>query len=305
MDDLERRLRDRVRSVPPVSAGEARDRAPAQARADARRRRIALGAGAVLVLTVVGVATVALTRRDRLGVDIGGDANARRYEVDATVIDAGDGPMVCAEVQSSRPPRCGAGWPVQGFDWGEVAFETANGVRWGDFNLVGTWNGHRLVLAAAPGAATPNPPDDSALRSPCPASDAPLDSEAAEQLFAVVQRSPDYAGFWIDPSNGNVNVAFTGDIGSRREQLAATYGDAVCVVPREASISELRTARAELAPYVATRTNGLYMVSVDEAAGVVVAHVAVDDAETRQWIRSVSSRPDLVQPDGFLVASER
>jgi hypothetical protein len=47
------------------------------------------------------------------------------------------------------------------------------------------------------------------------------------------------------------------------------------------------------------------MVSVDEAAGVVVAHVAVDDAATRQWIRSVSSRPDLVQPDGFLVASER
>jgi hypothetical protein len=304
MDDLERRLREHVRSVAPVGPGEARERAVAQARGDRRRRRLAVSVGAAVALVAAGASAVALARRPGLGVDVGSSRDGARYEVDATVIDAGAGPVACAEVLASRPPSCGAGWPVQGLDWEEVDSETANGVRWGELRLVGTWNGHRLVLVEPPGPAAAVPPDDGALRSPCSATANPLDDDTIEQLHAVVKGAPELAGFWVDPESGNVNVAFAGDIRARRQALAEQYGDAVCVVQRDASLETLRAVEAELAGAVANRDHGLYLVSIDEAAGTVVAHVAVADDATRRFVREVSSRPDLVRIAPFLQSNE-
>ncbi|UUZ60475.1 hypothetical protein [Nocardioides sp. B-3] len=60
-----------------------------------------------------------------------------------TVLDDGDGPELClGGVAQSLPPQC-SGPAV--LDWARAdhagAYEEANGVRWGDFTLVGEWDG--------------------------------------------------------------------------------------------------------------------------------------------------------------------
>lgn len=71
---------------------------------------------------------------------------ARHYQVTATVLeDRKHGPQLCGAVAESLPPQCG-GPDIIGWDWETVPSESAAGTRWGDYTMVGTWDGERFTL---------------------------------------------------------------------------------------------------------------------------------------------------------------
>src|SRR5688572_15691269 len=83
-----------------------------------------------------------------------------RYEGSGTVLDKkGVGPQLClGAVASSLPPQCG-GIPLVGWDWGKVEGEqTAGETTWGEYRVVGTFDGTRLTPTEPPGA--PQYPQD-------------------------------------------------------------------------------------------------------------------------------------------------
>jgi hypothetical protein len=94
----------------------------------------------------------------------------QRYSINATVLENRDhGPELCAGfILQSLPPICG-GPVVVGWDWTKINGARAVGdVRWGEFHLVGTWDGSRFTPteppAASPLRGTPGGP----LRMPLP-----------------------------------------------------------------------------------------------------------------------------------------
>ncbi|GAB2621294.1 hypothetical protein GCM10027168_61580 [Streptomyces capparidis] len=85
-----------------------------------------------------------------------------RFRVTATVLESPDhGPQLCHTVAESLPPQC-AGPDVVGWDWSRVRAQTENGTTWGEYRLVGTWDGKRFTpteppAAASSGAGAPEP----------------------------------------------------------------------------------------------------------------------------------------------------
>ena len=65
----------------------------------------------------------------------------------STILDDGDGAELCVGgVAESYPPQCG-GPPITNWNWAdhEGDFEEASGVRWGDFHVVGTFDGETFT----------------------------------------------------------------------------------------------------------------------------------------------------------------
>lgn len=90
---------------------------------------------------------------------------AHHYQVTATVLEDGKhGPQLCGAVAESLPPQCG-GPDIIGWDWETVPSESAAGTRWGDYTMVGTWDGERFTLveparpAGEQDPVTPEAPD--------------------------------------------------------------------------------------------------------------------------------------------------
>jgi hypothetical protein len=87
--------------------------------------------------------------------DTGGDDGPRRYDATATVLERpGDLPELCeGAIAESYPPQC-SGKPIVGWDWNDVDGETsASGTTWGEYHVVGTWDGEQLTLTEKPTAA--------------------------------------------------------------------------------------------------------------------------------------------------------
>lgn len=81
--------------------------------------------------------------------------DAPRYEARLTVLESPEhGPELCFNVEDSSPPQCG-GLPLSGWDWAEVDGEdTASGTTWGEYHVVGTYDGTLLTLTETPSEAT-------------------------------------------------------------------------------------------------------------------------------------------------------
>ena len=75
---------------------------------------------------------------------------AQLLEGSGTVLDDGSGPQLClGGVAESLPPQCG-GIPLVGWDWGAVeGEESAAGTTWGDFQVVGTYDGEVFTVTDA------------------------------------------------------------------------------------------------------------------------------------------------------------
>jgi hypothetical protein len=95
----------------------------------------------------------------------------------ATVMDTGSPELCLGPVAESYPPQC-RGIPLRGWDWAEhQPFETSGDVRWGQFLVVGTFDGTTMTVTRAIPEATydpavlelPGPPDE-----PGPTGDAGL-----------------------------------------------------------------------------------------------------------------------------------
>ena len=99
------------------------------------------------------------------------DAAEALYEATGTVLEApGGGPMLClGPMLMSLPPQCGD-IPIRGWSWDAVEGEQRHGgVRWGEFRVVGRYDGETfaLVEAGPPGPAQAEPVEDLFV-PPCP-----------------------------------------------------------------------------------------------------------------------------------------
>ncbi len=193
-----------------------------------------------------------------------------RYEATATVLEQpGRGPMLClGAMLMSLPPQCGD-IPLAGWSWDAVeGAQEHSGVRWGEFHVVGTYDGETFTVEeAGPPEPAPAEPVEDMFLPPCPepeggwlagASSAPSqeDTDAAERY---AQRQPDYVRSWVhhvgDPAGPDeyeeelpvVYVAvFTGDAARHEPELRARWQGPLCVVERAVvSARDGRRIRAE------------------------------------------------------------
>ncbi|MBF4624726.1 hypothetical protein [Clavibacter sp. VKM Ac-2872] len=154
----------------------------------------------------------------------------------ATVLQrtADDGAMLCAGgTADSLPPLCG-GPVIAGWDWDAVDDEeTVSGVTWGDYDVVGTWDGTTFTLTRAP-VPTSEPTGNPALPTPWPD---PADQASVDRALA------DYGqAMTADAGAGTTGFLGTGDAGGRAEvdvfyddgtmqaEADATYGADVVVI---------------------------------------------------------------------------
>ncbi len=130
----------------------------------------------------------------------------------ATVLDEGDGPMLClGGVAMSLPPQC-SGPAVVGWDWAEhPEAESASGVTWGEFTMVGTWDGTTFTPSEVRETTAEDWPEEDVtalFASRCEEPEGgwiPLDratttDAALSAAHRVAEKLPGYAISWGDQS---------------------------------------------------------------------------------------------------------
>lgn len=237
-----------------------------------------------LVVAAVGIAVV-------LGADgavsLAGERRAPRYVVEATVIqEPGRGPRLCWGVEDSLPPQCSAGIPLDDWAWADVPrVERRRGTTWGDYRLVGTYDGGRFRVQRV---TTPRPARPGYgivdFRSRCEAppggwrdrDETRLGTGDFSALVDAARASPDFAGMWFGGAEGIqlTNVAFTGSVDARRPALEELWGGPLCVLRYRYSSTELLAVQAALSPDLARRL-GLELTGsyVDEPGNRLVLGV--------------------------------
>lgn len=225
-----------------------------------------------------------------------------RYEVSTTVLqDAKHGPELClGAVATSLPPQCG-GPPIVNWDWDKVAGEErVGGTIWGDYHVVGTFDGKAFTLTEPAGAPRPPAAAPPPEKSPCPkpsggwnASDPSRASDAdLQKLNETARREKDFAGLWLsdDPRPPNseyqdvsklvVNVAFTGDLERHERELRRIWGGALCVTKHRHTYAELEKIQNDVTSRLGADF-GLDMLSVaaEENHDLVTAEVVLADAD--------------------------
>ncbi len=236
----------------------------------------------------------------------------QRYTVTTTVLESPEhGPQLClGGVAESYPPQCG-GPDIRGWEWDAVeGEESSNGTTWGDYTVVGTWDGGRLTLtepatAPDPNADPPEPDGGMELSTPCPppsggwavVDPATATQEGLDAAIAYAQAQPEHAGTWVDqsinpasddpvidtgePSGAALmndptllilNLRFTGDPKSHEEEIRAVWGGSLCLSPAERTLAEL----AQIEEEVRESLDPL-LTSSSESQGVVEVHVVVAD----------------------------
>jgi hypothetical protein len=232
------------------------------------------------------------------------DGAAPIYEGDGTVLDEGGSPQLClGGVADSLPPQCD-GVPIEGWTWDAVeGEETVGDVSWGDYHVVGTYDGETIHLDRAepvrpaddrgdPFAAPCDEPDGGWL-TPDPGLADDGDVVAA---MRVVEPIRGYAGLWIDrigprPHGGTAPVvlvvAFTDAPASHEAAIREVWGGPLCLAAVRYSYRELRQAQRELGDGAATEA-GLDMlwssVNVTENR-VELGTVVADDADQARMDR--------------------
>jgi hypothetical protein len=170
------------------------------------------------------------------------------YEGTGTVLEAPEhGPQLClGGVDDSYPPQC-EGTELVGWDWAGVDDEeSSGGTTWGDYHVVGAWDGERFTVTEPPGPPqyvdSPDPGFVQACDDPTGDPDVPETEELALQDSSdVVRRYVSY-----DPFVVNVLVR----PGAADEITAAVrdqWDGLLCVVERdEPTEDELRAVQDEL-----------------------------------------------------------
>jgi len=156
-----------------------------------------------------------------------------------TVLDDGTRPEVClGVVAESFPPQCG-GPPLVGWDWreqrlvlgqpggGGTGYEQAGAVRWGQYALVGRWNGESFTLTTAVPEAQYEPPTEA--QRPLPEPEEPVDSATLRRLAReLLGGLPGALSSGAEGGRAHVEVVY--DDGSLQEWADGRYGAGVVVV---------------------------------------------------------------------------
>jgi len=246
----------------------------------------------------------------------------QRYRATTTVLEAvGREPMLClGAIATSLPPQCGD-VPIANWDWASVPGEQRrSGVIWGEYSVVGTFDGTSFtVLQARRSQGAEGPTDDTfPIETPCkepdggwvavdPSRATDADLQAARR-WAEAQH--DFAGVWIDhtrrssesghPGPYVLNVAFTGDLDGRWAMLRELWGGPLCLVRYGRTYQELRRIQNELANRAAADVGLQLLWSSTDVVhnqveiGVVVADAAAQTALDRLYgIGAVRISPAL------------
>ena len=142
-----------------------------------------------------------------------------------TVIDAGRPVLCVGGVAESFPPQC-SGPVLLDWDWAGARgmFEKANGVRWGDFAVTGSFDGESLrVTEAIPAALYDAPP----LPEPTPgAAGAGLPEAELQRIQEdAYQQLPGAVS--AGSTDGVVDIAVVYDDGSLQAWADREYGEGV------------------------------------------------------------------------------
>lgn len=246
---------------------------------------------------------------DPIGEPSGGATDGPQlYEANTTVLESPDhGPELCfGGVADSLPPQCG-GVPIEGWDWQLVeGEESLAGTTWGDFRVMGTYDGERFTLVEA-GPYRAQGPDDHDITVPCPEPaggwSAPDPERATEadlrRVMRAAEAEPDSAGFWIDyvhqtsestpPEETIAVAAFTGDLERHERELRELWGGPLCLVEHERTMDELLRAQRELGGDIRRELglqvtwSGTFVVENVVDVGVVVAPEEVGRAVDERY----------------------
>ena len=236
----------------------------------------------------------------------------------ATVLDEGDGPMLClGGIAMSLPPQC-SGPDVAGWDWAEhPEADSAGGVRWGGYTMVGSWDGTTFtptdVRLTTPGD---HPAEDltTLFASRCAEPEGgwvPVDpdtttDEALSAGHRVAEKLPDYAISWgdqsinpqweasqdlgggegsleveramNDPRYTVLNVGVTEDVGRAEAAVRAVWGGALCVSQFANTQDRLREVMERLADLPGGLGRGYG--SIGNTVEISVVH---DDGSIQAW----------------------
>ena len=330
MDDIERALRrELVADAAAVEPPE--DAWPRVRRALVRRRvvrAVAVG-GSTAVMVAALVVVVSAAPFGPRGVDIAPLASDTTspapsaaptwslsptpvgnvlVEANATVLEAGGevpaagrhAPELClGAVLTSLPPQCG-GVPISNWNWDDVEGEEhASGVTWGEYHVVGTFDGATLTLTEPAGPRQQFPSEDMDFTPPCAephggwASAAAADGSEVDvdRAMRIAQRSEDYAAAWMYnleppgeftdwPRAVVIVAAFTGDIERHEAELRDVWDGPLCVARFERTYRELRRIQKQLPAVTEELGLEMLMTSVDVTRNVVDLHVVwIDDAQ--------------------------
>jgi hypothetical protein len=176
--------------------------------------------------------------------------------------------------------------------------QSVNGTTWGDYHLVGTYDGTTFTLTES--ASAPRPRTPAALpnfATPCPeppggwgvVDPSKVALSDYQAFMSAAQSPPDYAGMWVDESTNHdgiagvpiktvMNVAYTGSLDQHRADLAAVWGGPICVVSHARSEADLRAIQSEIVADNG-KALGLQIQSsfTDDVANVVNATAMVLD----------------------------
>jgi hypothetical protein len=228
-----------------------------------------------------------------------------------TVLDDGGGPELClGGTLDSYPPQCG-GPELVGWGWSEHdgGFETANGVRWGEFVVTGAFDGTSFTpsdVVPADEWVDEQPDGVRDFTTPCPEPEGGwrvLEAERTtrrtqEQTLRVASRLDDYAEAWVDQSinplsddpDGQdeeigmndprllvLNVRVTGDVAAAEAVLRETWGGALCVSQAQHTDAELRKIQMAMNDVPGV----IYSEHGQDRVDVGVAH---DDGSIQAWV---------------------
>jgi hypothetical protein len=269
---------------------------------------------AAAVLTVLGAATACSTEAEMKAVDPSGAGDpaaaapsgeaptpvpdgAVRTQGLVMVLDDGDGPEMClGGVAESYPPQCG-GPALADFAWGDVGFEEASGVRWGQYALTGTFDGTTFTVTdAIPAAlydvmAEPEPdPLEAACDDATTTDTSRATPEDMDATLAAASALPTYATAWL--TGNTINVAVTEDAAGAEAQLRRTWGGMLCVTTVERTEADLDEVNQDLQAALGDQllTSGSFTPdSLD-------AQVVFDDGSIQEWA-------DATYGDGLVTIS--
>lgn len=238
---------------------------------------LAAGGAAVTVVALV-VALVVASRSLVLRTDSMVQVAAGRTELVGVgmVLEQDAGPRLClGVVRQSYPPQC-SGLPIAGWDWSAAPASTsASGVRWGEYTVIGTFDGSTFTLTrparVRDDSRRPRPPALPDFRTPCPVppggwkviDPAKATQAALDATLAAAESIPGYAGSWLDQSINPVdpakapepmndptklvlNVRVVGDVGAAEQRLRQTWGGALCVTTASLTSARLLEIQREL-----------------------------------------------------------
>jgi hypothetical protein len=180
------------------------------------------------------------------------------------VIDEGDGPRLCFMVLLSLPPQCGTGVALTAWRWPKDGVERGGPTTWGDFAVVGTYDGRRFRVEKTVEPAWTDPTGeadvDFSSRCPEPAGGwrAPEPERATHETqnraLGLGARLPGFGDAWIDdlgdrvqdPAKIVLNFTYTRDRSGAERALRRVWGGSLCVTKAKRSQAELAKVQREL-----------------------------------------------------------